>query len=68
VYKRVELVGHTKASEKSKVVLLSAAGVSMLFQRALAMFWCAMTEGWKQSNCMREKREGSKINNSGKTQ
>ena len=35
---------------KSKVVLFLAAGVSMLFQRAFAMFWWARRDGWKQSN------------------
>jgi len=51
VYNKVEFVGHTISSEESKDVFFWAAGVSMLFQRALAMFWLPITEGWKQSNC-----------------
>ena len=51
MYRRVVLVGHTNGSAKSNEVLFLAAGVSMLFHRALAMFWWARREGWKQSSC-----------------
>ena len=49
-------MGHTKVSVKSNEVLFLAAGVSMLFQRALPMFWWARTEGWKQSNWKSSRR------------
>ena len=49
---RVVLVGQTNGSVKSKEFLFLAAGVSMLFHRALAMFWWAIRDGWKQSNCV----------------
>ena len=39
VYKRVLLSGHTKGSAKLRRLVLFAAGVSILFQRALAMCW-----------------------------
>ena len=43
-------VGQTNGSLKSNVVLFLAAGVSILFHRALAMVWWASRDGWKQSN------------------
>ena len=45
------LVGQTKGSVNTNEVLFLAAGVIMLFQRALAMFWCPIRDGWKQSSC-----------------
>ena len=47
VYKRVELSGHTNGSSALKEVFLLAAGVSILFQSALAMCWWPTKEGWK---------------------
>ena len=47
VYKRVELSGHTNGSSALKEVFLLAAGVSILFHRALAMCWWPTKEGWK---------------------
>ena len=49
--RRVVSVGQTNGSVKSKQSLFWVVGVIMLFHSALAMFWWAISDQWKQSSC-----------------